>query len=142
MSNPTVCAMCLVNGRAEMVKRAIKAFKEQTYTGERWLLSFNDGSGATIGTLRNRAVESIRADIIVHWDSDDWSHPRRIEEQVALLQSSGKECVGYREMLFWDSRECQGRAADGSSVGPPTRVAAAWLYTNRDTRYCLGASLC
>jgi glycosyltransferase involved in cell wall biosynthesis len=65
------------------------------------------GRRKTIGHLRNRAnhhAVSEGVDIIAHLDSDDWSHPRRLQEQVALLEASGKMCVGYRELLFWDTR--------------------------------------
>src|SRR5262249_34410079 len=59
----------------------------------------------TIGALRNRAnllaVHECGADILIHWDDDDWSHPARIKEQVAILQASNYDAVGYREMLFW-----------------------------------------
>lgn len=72
-------------------------------------------------------------DIFVHWDDDDWSHPSRIAEQVALLQSSGADCVGYRECLFW---------RDGASAGVHTIPGEAWLYQNGDKRYCIGSSLC
>ena len=54
-------------------------------------------------TLRS-AREGHAADILVHLDDDDYSHPNRIAEQVVLLQSSGADCVGYREMLFWQNR--------------------------------------
>ena len=60
-----------------------------------------DVPGAPIGTLRNLANERSNTDILIHWDDDDYSHPNRIAEQVALLQSSGADVVGYREMLFW-----------------------------------------
>jgi len=43
-----------------------------------------------------------------------------------MLQSRGADAVGYREMLFWDTR------------GP----GEAWLYSNRDPAYCICASLC
>ena len=62
---------------------------------------------ATIGTkLRNFAGEANgpawMPEILIHWDDDDYSHPNRIAEQVALLQSSGADAtVGFREMLFW-----------------------------------------
>ena len=86
-----------------------------------------------IGMLRNHAIETLDGeggspipDVIVHWDDDDWSHPDRIAEQVALLQSTAADCVGYREMLFWDERE----------------GGAAWLYSNIDERYVLGTSMC
>jgi hypothetical protein len=84
-------------------------------------------NGSPIGVLRNEANEVSASDILIHWDDDDYSHPNRIAEQVALLQSSGADCVGYNEMLFWDSR-CDDDAA--------------WLYHNPDPRYALGTSLC
>ena len=92
----------------------------------------------TIGELRNmanRLRHFDEPDIFVHFDDDDWSHPNRIVEQVALLQSSAADCVGYREMLFW--REGQPPAGD-----PSKWRGEAWLYTNPDPRYALGTSLC
>jgi len=98
-----------------------------------------------IGALRNHAIQGGTsevvctvavnkeltgpADIIVHFDDDDWSHPKRIAEQVALLQSSGADVVGYNEMLFWRTRlRCE--------------VGEAWLYSGPTTRQALGTSLC
>ena len=153
MSQPTVVCVLLVNGREAMVKRAIASFRAQTYAAKR-LLVFDNGdplfgyhhkgvdlsflSGVhycpswkcgTIGSLRN-AANSVAcwdalAELIVHWDSDDWSHPRRLEEQVALLEASGKMCVGYNKVLFWDT------ARDKPE---------AWIYSNGDARYAIGAS--
>jgi glycosyltransferase involved in cell wall biosynthesis len=146
-SNPTVCCVLLVNGRAEMVRRAIKSFKAQTYQNKE-LLVFDSGvdsagylgdydnvshhwvddcwRGRTIGVLRNEANARGESGLIAHWDSDDWSHPRRLEEQVELLQYTGKQCVGYRELLFWDTRVTPGEA---------------WLYRNDDPRWVAGASM-
>ena len=90
--------------------------------------------GLTIGQLRNAAIENAVVywekgdgpNILIHWDDDDYSHPNRIAEQVALLQLSGADVVGYREMLFW--REPAGEA---------------WLYANNDRAgYAVGTSLC
>jgi len=172
MSSPAVCCVCLVNGRPEMVRRAITSFRAQTYANKRLLifdtgdpsfglhrtpegvdLSYSSGvhyypssASGTIGNLRNRANEVAvwpqaypRADLIAHWDSDDWSHPRRIEEQVALLEASGKLCVGYRDLLFWDTR------AASSMLFWDTRaefspVGEAWLYRNPDPRWAAGTS--
>lgn len=154
-SNPTVCAVMLANGRPEMVGRAIASFMRQEYPANRLrLLIFNTGpersrdvevmhlgwpiaevmaqsNGERIGTLRNRANLQFPSDIICHWDSDDWSHPNRIAEQVALLQSSGADCVGYREMLFWEQDQ-----------GGMDALSAAWLYSHPSTKYALGTSLC
>jgi hypothetical protein len=134
-----------------MARRAVACFNAQSYPAAlRYLLVYGvqttpnylrDCIGAnvslgygrpkaSIGEIRNAAnEETLKAwDIIIHWDSDDYSHPNRIAEQVALLQSSGADCVGYRQMLFWDQR--------------PGRFCEAWLYSNPDPRYCLGTSLC
>lgn len=105
----------------------------------------------SIGELRNRALHDngavywVDAQIYVHWDDDDWSHPRRIEEQVALLQSSGADVVGYREMLFCDERPEQlpdSVYASGMRIRTSVTIRRAWLYSNPDPRYCLGTSLC
>lgn len=170
-TQPTVCAIMLVNGREQMVRRAVKCYREQAYPNKR-LLIVNSGpmptlavetvdmwepcfvgiDTLTVGELRNHGnkyashhyVEShTRPEIFVHWDSDDWSHPNRIAEQVALLQSSGKQCVGYRNMLFLNERHDvrhQGLCFDDETC--PCGHGAAWLYSNNDPRYCLGTSLC
>ena len=104
--------------------------------------------GLTIGALRNYANQYAKsrtgADIFVHWDDDDWSHPNRIAEQVALLQQSGWDAVGYRDMLFW--REPTRPALEVDA--PPTEdysgasYGAAWLYNGATPNYALGTSLC
>ena len=124
MSEPLVCAVCLVNGRESMVKRAVASFRAQTYERKcilildsgwprvpipacegMFLISGCEGDLArlSVGRLRNTALvyalDPLKADIICHFDSDDWSHPNRIAEQVALLQSSAgprkcPKCLG------------------------------------------------
>jgi hypothetical protein len=103
-------------------------------------------AGRTIGFLRNQANALVGdAEIIAHVDSDDQSHPRRIEEQVALLQASGTDTVGYRECLFW--REPWTEYRDVSGHQPVVAHIAvrhpgeAWLYTNTSRAYAIGASL-
>lgn len=146
--DPLVCVVMLTRDRPAMARRAIAAFRAQTYGRKRLFILdsgrpdtpygetdaatvhvYPDLKGATIGRLRNAAnrcaVDHYGADIIVHWDDDDVSHPRRIAEQVALLQASKKQCVGYNEVLFWD-----------------TRWNEAWLYRNPDPRWIAGASMC
>jgi hypothetical protein len=85
----------------------------------------------SIGWLRNEANTSFPSvDIIAHFDDDDWSHPNRLTEQVALLQASGADAVGYNEMLFWRNQLWDGGPGD------------AWLYSNPRPNYALGTSLC
>jgi cellulose synthase/poly-beta-1,6-N-acetylglucosamine synthase-like glycosyltransferase len=170
---PTVCAVMLVNGREAMVRRAIASFRAQTYEPKRLLIldsavdcqrdtpygesdatsvHMPDMNGKTIGALRNAAnwcaADHFGADLIAHFDSDDISHPRRIEEQVALLKSSGKQCVGYRELLFWDTRVAQiqvyptRRGPDGTGcLGIVKSVGESWIYRNHQANWAAGASM-
>lgn len=141
---PRVCAVMLVNGRHAMVARAVQSFMAQTYTNK-YLLIWDTGdpkyaptfvydplgvevwhrrSGATVGQLRNEAIAKSRCDIVMTMDSDDISHANRMAEQVALLEASAADVVGFNETLFWkeDSSE-------------------AWLYRCPSPTYGLGASL-
>lgn len=148
MSHRVLCVM-LASGRQDMVDRAVRSFYSQTYH-DKVLLVLDSGTPAvlvepcehirywhthprSIGELRNTAnglslAGALDCEIIAHWDSDDWSHPERLSEQVALLESSGKQAVGYGEVLFWD-------ATAGQFCG-------AWLYRNQHPTYCIGSSLC
>ncbi len=167
VKEPTVCAIMPTRDRPEMSRRAVECFMAQTY--ERKLMFILDqGVGSdgyfgeydgvrhqwtedsskefTIGTLRNIAIERAvhgSPEIILHFDSDDWSHPNRIAEQVSLLQSSGADAVGYREMLFW--KQIPGNLPHGQAeyeCGCGDCRGEAWLYTNNDPRYIVGSSLC
>src|ERR1041384_116717 len=109
---PTVCAVMLTRDRPALAAKAVECFRRQTYPNAR-LLILNGGSTSmgfseyagytpgyivelhrdlqryTIGALRNLANEAtqpLNAQILIHWDDDEWSHPNRITEQVALLQ--------------------------------------------------------
>lgn len=112
-------------------------------------------SKLTVGELRNIANRfasthygpiADRPDILAHWDSDDWSHPRRIEEQVALLEQSKADAVGYSDMLFWRTNVERGpgrMSAEALQAGATAESSgAAWLYNHRNPNYCLGTSLC
>jgi glycosyltransferase involved in cell wall biosynthesis len=172
MTEPLVCAIMLTRDRPEMAARAVRSFRAQTYE-LRMLLVYDSSAvlhpeligdselveiynptpndGRSVGSLRNDAARMVPSGtIIIHWDDDDYSHPNRIAEQVALLQSEGPaeswsedhpetpkrylpgevvrrplEAVGYREMLFW--RE---------------QAQETWRFHNPEPQYCLGTSLC
>lgn len=105
--------------RRKFLPRAIRAFQRQTHKN-RELLIVADGedvcdlipadpriryihadSNLTIGLKRNWCNEHARGDVIAHWDDDDWSHPDRLREQVAILLK-GAEITGYHSALFVD----------------------------------------
>lgn len=158
-ADPTVCAILLTRDRPAMAKRAVESFRRQTYANKRLLIldtgaqpcdqpsegnlithiwHYHSSTGqpckATIGSLRNTAADfCLEDDVLCHWDDDDWSHPNRIAEQVALLQASGADAVGYSDLLFWDTRE------HSRSLRVPNNKA--WLYT-RPSKTCVpGTSL-
>lgn len=97
---------------------------------------------ASIGSLRNSACDLagqfMGAEIICHWDDDDYSHPYRIAEQVNLLMTSKKQVVGYRDMLFWRTT----LRNDWDRAGDAYCPDEAWLYYHPHPSYCLGTSLC
>lgn len=106
----------------------------------------NIANGGAVGDLirldKTREINDV--EILIHWDDDDFSHPDRIAEQVALLQSSGADCVGYREMLFWRESEqvSHGEIYGGKSKEPWDVIEPqAWLYSNPNPSYALGTSL-
>lgn len=145
VNNPLVTCVMLTKDRPALVRKAVECFRTQTYDAARrqlliydtgdaeWFFDNSDAeneglvsdplsAGLTVGALRNAANGCVVAgSLILHWDDDDYSHPRRIEEQVDLWQKSDG-CCGYNEMLFWDER------------GP----GEAWIYAGS----VLGTSLC
>ncbi len=168
MTDPTVACIMLTRDRPEYARRAVECFRAQTYANKR-LLIWNNGERLnreefagddislceplkqgvpvprSIGVLRNEALDefSFYGDVVIHFDDDDWSHSNRIAEQVALLQSSGADCVGYREVLFWRTGRPEGvhsLGLDRWQKQPCTE--GSYLYINNDPRYCVGSSFC
>lgn len=160
MADPLVCAVMLTRNRPQMAARAVDAFKRQTY-GNRHLLIWDNGKlnrdfqddaeqithipadayrNIKIGALRNEAnksaIELYKAQIIVHWDDDDLSHPDRLTEQVRLLMETGKQAVGYRQVLFWRKPVMIDDRAMPESYGE------AWIYADPRPGYSIGSSLC
>jgi glycosyltransferase involved in cell wall biosynthesis len=91
-----------------------------------------------------------RGEIIAHFDDDDWSHPNRIAEQVALLQASGADVVGYNEALFWQTLNFCNKCGYSGSLKEHAFCnydaygigGIAWLYRCPSPSYGLGSSLC
>lgn len=107
--------------------------------------------GWTIGALRNHACKyashhyatsNTRPEIFAHLDDDDLSHSARLAEQVALLQASGADCVGYSDMLFGRIRQLTQRDVYGEGTNEPWDVTEeAWLFTAGTPNYVLGTSM-
>ncbi len=147
---PSVRCVCITADRPQFEAQMLESFRSQTYQ-RKDLLIYDTGArefseplrafemcihtgaqGRTIGALRNAANQQCDGwDIIAHLDVDDWSHPNRITEQVALLQSSGADVVGYSDMLFW------------RTVSDPYVGHQAWLFQcAKQLTPAVGTSLC
>lgn len=103
-SSPVVTAVMITgmhNARYSLARVAIECFKNQTYPNKELLIvnhgeqSLFDGDerifelrikkrkAATVGDLRNTALDHAKGDFVISWDDDDWYHPDRIATQMA-----------------------------------------------------------
>lgn len=109
-----------VRGRPLWAGKAVDAFLAQSYPNKELVIlqdeddpSFGDDFKAadnvhicgiferwSIPKKRNECCRVSDGEIIVHWDSDDWSDSNRITEQVQRLEESGKAVTGYYGLLF------------------------------------------
>ncbi len=111
-------------GRQALAKLAVECFLSQTHA-DRDLVILDDHDDPsfpfgydhpliryyaldyTVGKLnipqkRNWVNGLAKGQTICHWDSDDYSAPTRLEQQMQLMETSGKQVVGYSSMFFYD----------------------------------------
>ncbi len=106
--------------RSEWLVKSIDCFLKQTYEDRELLLVVEPGYIPKVpddgrirvlevphlmrlGAKRNFACLNA-AELIAHWDDDDWSAPGRLTDQVERLQASGKAVTGYSLMKFTDGK--------------------------------------
>lgn len=131
--------------RAAFIPGAVRSYQSQTYPAKELIVLDNgedstasllpsdpsiryikiDGQ-RTIGDMRNLCARYARGEFVCHFDSDDWSAPERITDQVTRLGVHGV-VTGYHAMLFYDVRD--GRCYH-------------WSMPHSPIRYVLGTSLC
>ncbi|MFP2932390.1 glycosyltransferase family 2 protein [Pyxidicoccus sp. 3LG] len=61
----------------------------------------------SVGVKRNLLCEQARADIIVHWDDDDWYPPGRVRRQVAALSDGAADASGSSTIYFYEPGACR-----------------------------------
>lgn len=139
-----VSAVMPTRGRCELAAMALECFLSQTYENRELVIlddpdcrSFADDPRIegvryhlaerrmNIPEKRNAVNALSSGELIMHFDSDDWSAPGRMAEQVARYQANGLPVIGYHSMFFFG--------------GPDGKTAAH--YHNNKT-YALGTSLC
>lgn len=138
-----VSAVMPTRGRQRYAQQAVECFLSQTYANKELVIlddfdqpSFLNGVDHpliryyqteniiyNIPTKRNRVNALVNGEIIWHLDSDDYSAPTRMAQQVERLEMTGKALTGYGCLLFVE--ECTGKVLQ---------------YRQQD--YACGSSLC
>lgn len=127
-------------GRRDWSARAVEAFHAQTYPNKQLVIlddidepSFDEEPAGSIyarsnerviGVKRNMCCSMATGEIIAHWDSDDWSAPGRIDDQVGRLEQTRMPVTGYWSILFYEEH---------------TGRWGRWIL---DRCYAFGTSLC
>ncbi len=133
-------------GRPELAAKAVEYFWAQTWPNKE-LLIMDDGrersftmrpdcdvylcmnGPMTIGTKRNALCVLAKGEIIVHWDSDDYSSPERLQSQYEILTASVKAVTGFYTLLFVneESKEAARYIGDPSdTVGTSLMYMKDW----------------
>ena len=114
---PLISCIMPTRGRPAFVAQAIAYFQRQDYPARELVIVHREDadlpegaagpglrivrtSQASIGGMRNAAVEAARGDIIAHWDDDDWHGPRRLSRQAAPILQGIADITGFNDTLF------------------------------------------
>jgi Glycosyl transferase family 2 len=126
IDQPLVTCLCVTSGRVELLKRAVQCFLDQTYprremvvvhgpadvATRRYLATVQepsilrilvpDFSRRSLGALRNIARRTGSGSYVATWDDDDWSHPSRLEEQLAIIRETGMQGSVLKRLIMYD----------------------------------------
>ena len=146
-STPLVSCILPTKDRAAFIPQAIRSYQSQTYPHKELVIIDNGNDETeslipfdedpsiryariqgkpTTGDMRNLCAKHSYGAFICHFDSDDWSAPERVVDQVTRLGDFGV-VTGYHSMLFYDERDGQ---------------CYHWHMPHSQVRYSLGTSLC
>src|SRR5688572_13162716 len=107
-------------GRQDWAADAVEQFKSQDYPMKEMVVlddeddpsfrqplkimnvRYSRAPRRTVVEKRNAVNDTANGDLICHFDSDDWSDPSRISQQVAFIEAEQKAVVGFNRMLFYE----------------------------------------
>jgi glycosyltransferase involved in cell wall biosynthesis len=142
---PLVSCLCVTRNRREWLPKAIACFLAQDYEN-RELVIVADGEDVsdvvpvdpriklltlkqgpyTLGAKRNLGCMWLDAEIVAHFDDDDYSAPGRLTDQVTRLLESGKAVTGYNTLRYTDGER------SWMYLGTPLFAAGTSLVYRRD----------
>jgi glycosyltransferase involved in cell wall biosynthesis len=119
-SSPLVSCIMPTRNRRRFVSQSIWYFLRQDYDRKE-LVILDDGEDCVsdlvpadariryvrldrrlpIGAKRNLGCEISGAELIAHWDDDDWIGPHRLSQQVSELLRSGADICGLHTVLYY-----------------------------------------
>jgi len=82
----------------------------------------------SLGRKRNFACEQARGSVIMHWDDDDWYAPDWVSRQYGLLDSSGCDLCGLRDLHFFQPAKDKAWKYIYSGVVNPWVAGATMAY--------------
>ena len=118
---PAVYVILPVYNAEKTVLRAVTSLLRQTWSDLEVIAvddGSTDGTADVLDTISDRrftflraphrgvveasnlALEQAQADVIARMDADDWSHPARLERQVALLENEQLDAVGCQVRII------------------------------------------
>ena len=159
MTGPLVSGLLVTGDRVTMAKRAIRSFAAQTHAN-RELVVVTGGSrrvrhalelyvaalglesvrfvhpestDLALGHLRNVSIDAARGDFFCRWDGGHYSHPERMERQLArMLERDAGACfltdhlqlLEDHRLLFWIDWTGGGRIDGMQTYVPGTAMLA------------------
>jgi glycosyltransferase involved in cell wall biosynthesis len=122
--NPLVSCLMMARGHLDLLKYSLTCFQRQTYANRELVVMarheagemvrgfiasqgtsnvsvFVAPPGMTLGDRRNLAAARARGAILMGWDDDDLSDPRRINIYVNALRQTGATAAFLSRLLIW-----------------------------------------
>lgn len=124
IARPLVSCIMPTKNRRKFLPQAIASYLHQLYAPTELIIVDNGEDGSeevvpqhasiyyhrvqgqyNVGDMRNFCCALAQGDIICHFDSDDWSRPERVGEQVKRLVDNKLDVTSYSTLLFYEQRK-------------------------------------
>jgi hypothetical protein len=123
-TNPLVSCLMVTRGNIALMRYSLACYQRQTYANRELVVVaepeagekvrafialqeslnvtvFVAPAGLTLGDHRNLAAARARGAILVTWDDDDLSDPRRLDTAVQVLRQTGAAAAFLARLLVW-----------------------------------------